>query len=83
MENERYVTASEIANYVFCKRAWYLARVNAPTQHAGPERDSGVEWHEAHAERTATAAQSRMAARVLGIALLLIIGFLLYRMLAP
>jgi hypothetical protein len=79
---ERYVNASDLASYSFCSRAWHLAQINIPSPEAEPEREAGLAWHEAHAERVATATQSKKLARAFGIALLLILLVLLYRIVA-
>ncbi len=79
---ERYVNASELASYSFCSRAWHLAQINGPSQEAEPEREAGLAWHEAHAEHVAAAAQSKKLARAFGIALLVILLVLLYRIVA-
>jgi hypothetical protein len=78
---ERYVNASDLGSYKFCARAWHLAQINVPSQ-TEPERESGLVWHEAHAERVATASQAKTLARGCAIALLLILLILLYRIVA-
>jgi hypothetical protein len=79
---ERYVNASDLASYSFCSRAWHFAQINVASPEAESEREAGLAWHEAHAERVATAAQSQKLARAFGIVLLLILLMLLYRIVA-
>jgi hypothetical protein len=77
---ERYVNASELASHSFCSRSWYLAQINVPSsQEAASEREAGLAWHDAHRERVVTATQSKNLARAFGIALLVILLMLLYR----
>jgi hypothetical protein len=44
-----FIKASEIGEFVYCKRAWHLARHGAPSALAA-ERARGVEFHERHSE---------------------------------
>jgi hypothetical protein len=81
MQRDRYINASEIGNYKFCKRAWHLARLNAPSE-AVIEREAGIARHERHAEKIRSAARSHNVSRVFGVAaLVLLVVLLLYRML--
>jgi hypothetical protein len=61
MAREKYVSASEIGGYVFCRRAWHLDRCGVPTT-LEPERATGVVFHERHGQ------QVRIASRAQGLA---------------
>jgi hypothetical protein len=54
---ERYVNASEIANYVFCPKAWQLSQIGAPSQNTS-EQGEGIDWHAAHSDQFAGAERS-------------------------
>ena len=58
MAGERYVSASEIGGYVFCRRAWHLDRRGVPTT-LEPERAAGVAFHERHGRQVGIASQAR------------------------
>ena len=82
MRQERYINASEIGSYVFCKRAWFLARVQAPSELTA-EREAGSAWHESHANQVASASKSKEFARAFATAfVILLLVLLLYRMVA-
>jgi hypothetical protein len=70
----RYIKASEVETYVFCKRAWQFEQQEAPPTRE-PERAAGTVYHARHAERVTSAEQTRALARwflVLGLVLLLL-----------
>lgn len=50
MEKDRFITASEIGSYTFCRRAWRLNQDGAPST-LGPERTAGVKLHQQHGDR--------------------------------
>lgn len=80
MDSERYIRASEIGTFVYCQRAWYLARQGAPTA-LQAERDHGTEFHRQHGEETMrAAAAAELPARIFGIAalILFLIGLVLW-----
>lgn len=54
MTREKYITPSEIANFTFCQRAWWLQKQGAPTT-LERERADGVEFHQRHGEAVRSA----------------------------
>nr|WP_294512670.1 hypothetical protein [uncultured Rhodopila sp.] len=72
MAGERYVSASEIGSYVFCRRAWHLDRCGVPTT-LEPERAAGVAFHERHGRQVRIASQARGLAPWFAIAALVLI----------
>ena len=44
-----FINASELSDFLYCKRAWHLARRGAPSALAA-ERKRGAEYHEWHSE---------------------------------
>jgi len=65
---KRYVRASELNSFSFCRRAWFLERQGL-TSTLQEERARGASDHALHREAVSTAANTGRAAR-----LLLIIG---------
>lgn len=67
-------TASEVGEFVFCRRAWGYRRRGAP-QVDVPERREGLDWHRREAGRAARARHVQRAGTLLlalGAALALI-----------
>jgi hypothetical protein len=78
--SERYIRASEVGTFVYCQRAWHLARQGAPST-LQAERDRGTEFHRQHGEQTMrAAATARLPAHIFGIAalILFLIGLALW-----
>jgi hypothetical protein len=68
---ERFVTASELGDYAYCRRAWWLRAVQ------GLETDEHSERFErGHARHRAHARTLRVARALLGIAVLLVLAAL-------
>ena len=72
MASEKYVSASEIGGYVFCRRAWHLDRCGVPTT-LEPERAAGVEFHERHGQQVRIANQARGLAPGFGIVAIVLV----------
>jgi hypothetical protein len=68
------VSASEVASYVFCAKAWHLEHVLAerPSTPSRQRRDEGAEQHSAHGARIARA--HRRDATLLRTSLLLLLA---------
>ena len=49
MGNRPYIRASDIGTYMFCRRAWHLARIGAPSTLVA-ERERGIAFHQHHGE---------------------------------
>jgi hypothetical protein len=58
-----FINASELSEFVYCKRAWHLTRRGAPSALVAA-RKRGVEFHQRHSE--ATHAPPTRAASVVG-----------------
>lgn len=68
------VTASEVASYAFCAKAWHLERVARATPSAAGRmrRERGVERHRAHGARVgALQSHGRTLLRAGGVLLVL------------
>ncbi|HJR09537.1 MAG TPA: hypothetical protein VJ842_19905 [Pyrinomonadaceae bacterium] len=72
----KYIRASEVAEYVYCARAWRL-RVDGHEPASGHRRRAeGEAWHLAHGQGIARARRMRLLAAV-AFALALVTGLLL------
>ncbi len=58
--SQRTLSASEIAEFTFCRRAWWYARQAKPSLNQGQLR-AGEEWHRAQARRVLRAGCLRTA----------------------
>ena len=69
-DSDGFVTASELREFVFCERAWWLKRHGCEVSHkAQAERAEGLAFHEQRARAARTASEG--AALWLAIVLLL------------
>ncbi len=77
---ERYIRASELRSFSFCRRAWFLEQQDQPSL-LQPERERGTTDHRqhAHAVQVATAG-ARYSAGLLMLAALLAIAALVWWM---
>ncbi len=78
----RVIRASEIGEYLYCHRAWWLGRVQGIENANRAQLEAGVERHRAHGWLVRRAAALRRLALALGLlalllALLLLAVFLL------
>lgn len=76
---ERDVTASELAEFKYCAKAWHLEHVMhvGPDAGAASERDAGVSHHRRHG--TAVRAGSWLASHArASVATLLVVAVLLF-----
>lgn len=77
--NDDYVTASEIGDWLYCRRQWWYARRGEPTL-AAPLRDRGSTTHVAVAVRVRRVERLRTVAVwliVASVACLVLIGLFL------
>jgi hypothetical protein len=76
MNRERYLTPSEIGQFVFCCRSWHLKRQGAQSSNQ-PQMDRGTAAHERHFDRVQAGARARSLAPAFGIAALILIAVFL------
>ena len=71
--NRRHtITASEIGEFAYCPKAWYLKRCGETAQ--SPHLGEGVSFHETHEARVSQAVRLDRAGKRLGmVALILLI----------
>lgn len=70
------ITASEVADYAYCERAWYLKRAGAEPE--GQQLAGGSEFHARHGanvERAATVRLLAIASILLAIVLFIAAAF--------
>lgn len=65
---ERTVRASEVAEYTFCQRAWWYARVDSVPLTDVEPLAAGQQWH----RRKSRGVLSGLVLQILGYALLLV-----------
>lgn len=72
----KYTTASELGEYVYCRRAWWLHRIQGHDPHNTSALDRGQAAHSRHSLRVSIARGMMRVGRLLlaaGILLILII----------
>jgi hypothetical protein len=74
---KRFVNASEVGTYLFCKRAWRFQQQGAPSARE-PERAAGTAYHIQHGKRVAAGERAgRLVSALLLVAIvLLLLGLL-------
>jgi hypothetical protein len=72
MNNEKYINASEVGEFVFCKRYWFLARQNKPTL-LERERAKGVQFHQQHSNEVQAAPRAKAMARSWAVVTLILL----------
>lgn len=78
MSDRRIIRASEIGEYVFCHRAWWLHRVMGVAAANRAQMQAGVAQHKAHGRAVQRAEMLQRAAfALLALALLFAIAFAL------
>jgi hypothetical protein len=76
----RIIRASEIGEYLYCRRAWWLHHVEGLASANGPVMVEGTEVHARHGRLVGAAAALRwMALLLLGAALLVFVSTLFFR----
>ena len=61
---ERTIRASELGEFVFCRRAWWYAQAGVPSDARGAQ-DRGTAWHAGRSRRAMAAAQLARLGRAL------------------
>ena len=60
----RFISASEIGTWCYCKRAWYFQRLGQPSA-LTEERAAGTRYHEKHYQKLRNTRQVRAIARAI------------------
>jgi CRISPR/Cas system-associated exonuclease Cas4 (RecB family) len=76
-DHQRFVNASELNDFLYCRRAWAFRRAGAASARE-PERQAGTAYHVQHGEKVATGERTGMLSRALLVigAVLLLLGLL-------
>ncbi len=77
MSPRRYILASEINTYLFCKRAWHLGQ-RGEVSSLKTERALGVALHQQHSEQVQKAGSARIAAKWFAVAGVFFLAFFLW-----
>ena len=77
--SDKTIRASEIAEYVYCRRAWWLSRVAGYRADNVERLQEGTAYHQAHEGRLRRAVFARRVAYLLVFAAVSIFVFLLVR----
>jgi CRISPR/Cas system-associated exonuclease Cas4 (RecB family) len=74
-----WIRASEITDYAYCRRAWWLRRVNAVASANVPEFVAGTKYHETH---NRLVERSVWARRLAYVAIFIAVAVLVFQMLS-
>lgn len=74
-----WIRASEIGDYVYCRRAWWLRRVRGVAAINTPQLEAGTRHHVAH---NRLVERSLLARRVAYVAIFIAVAVLVYQLLA-
>ena len=68
----RFISASEIGTWCYCKKAWHLSQSGYQSS-LTEERSAGIRYHTAHNRRLRAAHQQQAVARVVMLVCVLIV----------
>lgn len=71
------IRASELGEYVYCARAWWLRKEGFEPTAGSEARERGTRWHTRHGRQIARARSLLRAALFLALAAVLLATFLL------
>jgi hypothetical protein len=70
--DDRFISASEIGTWCYCKKAWYLSQRGYPSS-LTEEQVAGIRYHESHNHDLGTARRRHAVSRVVMLLCLLIL----------
>jgi hypothetical protein len=73
--DDRFISASEIGTWCYCKKAWHLSQSGYPSS-LTEERVAGIQYHQSHNQDLRAARQQHAIARVVMLVCLLILVML-------
>ncbi len=76
--SDRWLRASEIPNYLYCRRAWWLKRMRQVKPQNVRELETGTRHHQTHGR---VVWQSIWAKRTAVVVLLIVVAFFAYQLL--
>lgn len=71
---QRFINASEVASFLYCRRAWAFQREGAPSTRE-PERRAGTAYHVPHGEKVATGERTGALSRALLVIAIVLLLF--------
>ena len=71
----RFISASEIGTWCYCKKAWYLGQSGYQSS-LTEERSAGIQYHKAHNRRLRAAHQQQAIASIVMLVCVLILVML-------
>lgn len=72
--SEQWIKASEIGEYLYCRRAWWLRRELGVTSQNMREMAGGQQYHDTHGRLVSRARYARQAAAALLLLVILIMA---------
>jgi len=66
-ERGKLIRASEVGEYVYCARAWWLRREGVEQTRGREAREAGTAWHMEHGRGVTTAARLRRLSSAAGL----------------
>jgi hypothetical protein len=76
MEHGRFINASEVGQFMFCRRSWFLQNLKAPSL-LDAERTQGIRFHQLHSDRMHAAPRAlALSRRAAVVALILLVLWL-------
>jgi hypothetical protein len=76
--SEKWIKASEISGYVYCRRAWWLERVRGFASQNRPQLEAGRRYHQQHGRLVERSALARWLAYGL---LFFVVAFITFQLL--
>lgn len=77
MKRDEYISASEIGDFVYCKRGWWL-RLNNMLPNSSPVMDAGTKAHETLASELENNQRNiTIALSIIGVGIVLVICIIL------
>ena len=73
--DDRFISASEIGSWCYCKKAWHLSQSGYPSS-LTEERVAGIQYHLSHNQDLRAARHQHAIARVVMLVCLLILAML-------
>ena len=70
----RIIRASEIGNFLYCRRAWWYHKLGKPSKNQ-PRMDAGSEFHVRHGQQVARASLLRILGSLILLAGILLLAF--------
>jgi hypothetical protein len=77
MKHRYTINASEVGQFVFCRRSWFLQSLRAPSLLAA-QRATGIRFHQRHSERRQAAPRALAISRRAAVVTLILFALWLW-----